>query len=67
MSCYEMLPQLIFERIINHDIEDIGLLAELSENIRDPNIRTLITSIIGDKYGHVRFLTLLLSQVTKNP
>lgn len=69
MSSYEMSPQLIskIERIINEDIEAIGLLAEVSEDIDDPTIRALITSIIGDKYGHIRFFTLLLSSATIIP
>lgn len=63
MSPYEMSPQLIskIEQIINRDIEDIDLLAEIAEGISDPTIKALITSIIGDEYGHVRFFTLLLS------
>jgi rubrerythrin len=66
MSSDEMSPQLISKivRIINHDIEAMGLLAEVAEDIRDPTIRALITSIIGDENGHIRFFTLLLSPVT---
>ncbi|MEN6462222.1 MAG: hypothetical protein ABFC94_12740 [Syntrophomonas sp.] len=69
MSSDEMSPQLIskIERIINHGIESMGLLAEIAEDIRDPTIRALITSIIGDENGHVRFFTLLLSPVTIIP
>lgn len=65
MSLEEMSPQLIskIERIINHDIEAMGLLAEVAEDIRDPTIRALITSIIGDENGHIRFFSLLLSPV----
>lgn len=69
MSSYEMSPQLIskIKRIIDHNFEAMGLLAEVSEDIRDPTIRALITSIIGDEYGHVRFFTLLLSSATTIP
>lgn len=69
MSSYEMSPQLIskIERIIDHDFEAMSLLAEVSEDIRDPTVRALITGIIGDEYGHVRFFTLLLASVTTIP
>lgn len=70
MSSYEMSPQQLvskIERIINQDIEAMGLLAEIAQDIRDPDIHALITSIIGDERGHVRFFTLLLSQVTTIP
>lgn len=56
-------PQLIakIERIIYHNIEVMGLLAELAEAIRDPTLRALISSIIGEENGHVRFFALLLA------
>ena len=66
MSSYEVSPQLIskIERIIDHDFEAMSLLAEVSEDIRDPTVRA---DIIGDEYGHVRFFTLLLASVTTIP
>ncbi|MDD4171309.1 MAG: hypothetical protein PHQ94_03640 [Syntrophomonas sp.] len=69
MSSYEMSPHLIskFEQIINHDIQVMGILAEIADEISDPTLRAIITSIIGDENGHVRFFTLLLSQVTIIP
>jgi rubrerythrin len=69
MSFEKMSPQLIskIKRINNHDIEAMGLLAEVAEDIRDPTLRTLITSIIGDENGHVRFFKLLLSSATIIP
>jgi len=69
MSSYEMSPQLIskFEQIINHDIQVMGLLAEVVDDIVDPTLRAIITSIIGDENGHIRFFTLLLSSVTIIP
>lgn len=69
MSSYEMSPHLIskFEQIINHDIQVIGLLAEIANDIRDPTLRAIITGMIGDENGHVRFLTLLLSLATTIP
>jgi len=69
MSSYEMSPHLIskFEQIINHDIQVMGILAEIADEIGDPTLRAIITSIIGDENGHVRFFTLLLSQVTIIP
>ena len=54
-----------FEQITNYDIQVIGLLAEISDDIGErPTLSAMITSNIGDKTDHVRFFTLLLSQVT---
>lgn len=68
MSSYEMSPELIskFEQIIDHNIQVMGLLAEVAEDIRDPILHTLITSFIGDENGHVRFFTLLLTLINSN-
>lgn len=63
---YEMSPEFIskIERIIDNDIETMGLIAEIAEDIGDPIIRALLTSIIGDENGHVRFFRLLMSPAT---
>lgn len=63
---YEMSPEFIskIEMIIDNDIETMGLIAEIAEDIGDPIIRALLTSIIGDENGHVRFFRLLMSPIT---
>lgn len=68
MSC-NMSPHLIskFEQIIDHDMQVIRLLADIADDIDDPTLLAMITNIIGDEIGHVRFLTLLLSPVTTIP
>lgn len=69
MPHYEMSPQLIskIEDIINHDIQVMGELAEIVDHIGDPTLRAIITSIIGDENGHVRFFKSLLTQAEDNP
>lgn len=63
MSSDEMSPQHIskIEQIIDHKIESMALLAEIADDISDPTLHALITSIIGDENGHLRFFTFLLA------
>ncbi len=49
-----------FMQIIDYDIKVIGLLAEIAEDIDDPALRDILTSIIGDENGHIKFFRLLL-------
>jgi len=69
MSSYKISPYLIskFKEIVDHDIQVMGLLAEIVDYIDDRTLRAIITSMIGDENGHVRLFTLLLSQVTYCP
>lgn len=53
------LVQIISQALTN-EIHAVGLYADMAERIKDPNLRTLMYSIIGDEYGHARFLALLL-------
>jgi hypothetical protein len=68
MISYEISPHLIskMEQIMNHKIQIMGLLAEIAEDMREPVLNALITNIIGDENGHIRFFTLLLSLVGSN-
>ncbi len=63
MSSCKIPPNLIpkFEQIIEHDIQVISMLTEIADNISDPTLRMIITSIIGDHYGHIRLFAVLLS------
>jgi hypothetical protein len=69
MGYDETSPHLIskFEQIINHNIQVIGLLAEIADDIDDPILLAIITSIIGDENSHIQFFTLLQSPVTIIP
>ncbi|MGI6307931.1 MAG: hypothetical protein ACOX1X_04875 [Dethiobacteria bacterium] len=49
------------KQIIDLDIQAMGLLAEIVDDLDDPALRAIITSIIGDENSHVRIFTLLLS------
>jgi len=64
-----MSPQLIskIEQVIDYDIKIMSLLTEVADEIPDPIVHTLITSIIGDNNNHIRFFTLLLSQAATLP
>ena len=55
-------PTLVskIERIIDLDLQVLKLLAELAEDIDGPVLRNLITNMVGEENGNVRFLTLLL-------
>lgn len=55
-------PTLVskIERIIDLDLQVLKLLAELAEDIDDPVLRNLITNMVGEENGNVRFFTLLL-------
>lgn len=58
------LPQHLiskFDQIIDHSIKVMSLLAEIAGDIDDPALLAIITSIIGEENGHVRFFTLLRS------
>jgi len=61
-------PTLVskIERIIDLDLQVLKLLAELAEDIDDPVLRNLITNMVGEENGNVRFLTLLLLLVNGN-
>lgn len=69
MNSCELPPHLVslFDQIINHEIDNIDLLARVAEEIADPTISAIITSLIGDEIGHVQFFTMLLSQATTTP
>ncbi|MEQ8199937.1 MAG: hypothetical protein ABRQ24_00785 [Syntrophomonadaceae bacterium] len=62
MISSEMSPHLIFkiERVIDLNLQILGLLSEITEDIGDPALRNLIISVVGDKNGSVRFFMLLL-------
>lgn len=49
------------KQIIDLDIQAMGLLTEIVNEIDDLALRALIISIIGDENSHIRFFTLLLS------
>ncbi len=55
-----------FEQIIEYNIQMISLLTEISDNIDDPTLRMIITSIIGDQYGHMRLFAVLLSFISED-
>lgn len=58
------LPQHLtskFDQIIDYNIKVMGLLAEIAGDIDNPALLAIITSIIGEENGHVRFFTLLRS------
>ncbi|HNX28660.1 MAG TPA: hypothetical protein PKN87_04515 [Syntrophomonadaceae bacterium] len=65
MGNYDVSPRLVsqIEEIIDHDIFVMGKLAAIVDEIRDPVLRAIVTSIIGDENGHVRFFRSLLVHV----
>lgn len=48
-------------RALTDEILAIGRYADIAKCIRDPDLRTLFYSIVGDKYGHARALALFLT------
>lgn len=62
MSYNKLTPELIskFEQVIDYNIKNMSLLAEIAEKIDDPTLLAIITSIIGDENSHIRLFTLLL-------
>lgn len=62
MSSYKLPPHVIdkFEQVIEYEIQVIGTLAEIANDIGDPALRTIITSVIGDENGHIRLFELLM-------
>lgn len=62
MSSYKLSWHSIskIEQIIYHDIQVIGLLAEIAKEIDDPTLNAIITSLIGDENHHIRLFRLLL-------
>ncbi|HBS92692.1 MAG TPA: hypothetical protein DG577_08810 [Firmicutes bacterium] len=46
---------------LTDEILAIGRYAAIAKGIRDPGLRTLFYSIVGDKYGHARALALFLT------
>lgn len=61
-------PTLVskIERIIDLDLEVLKLLADLAEDIDDSVLRNLITNMVGEENGNVRFFTLLLLLMNGN-
>lgn len=61
-------PHLVskIEKIISLDMQVLGLLTEMAENISDHTLRSLIIGLIGDENGNIRFLTLLLLLIKGN-
>lgn len=49
------------EQIIHHEIQIITLLAELANDVDNPTLSAVITSMIGDENSHIRLFALLLS------
>ena len=46
---------------LTDEILAMGRYADIAKGIKDPDLRTLFYSIIGDKYGHARALVLFLT------
>ena len=63
-----LLPNLRFKlkQITDLEFQAMGLLAEIVDDLDDPALRAIITSIIGDENGHIRFFTFLLSLVAND-
>jgi len=57
-QCYDYLQQL--EMSMQDEICDAGFYAQIAEEAPTDELRELVTSIVGDEYGHARLQAALL-------
>jgi len=49
-----------FEIALKEELKAASFYCELADRVKDPTLKAILLSIIGDKYGHAKTLTALL-------